>query len=80
MRENEITRAKKSSEAVKATAMMRMASRSSTTASVSKNARRAVGRAEPITARTASANAMSVAAGIAQPRRSPPVIRSLTST
>lgn len=42
-----------------------MASRSSTTASVSRNVRRAVGSAEPTTARTAGAKAISVAVGIA---------------
>ena len=44
-----------------------MAPRSSTTARVSRNARSAGGRCEPTTASTASANAMSVAIGIAQP-------------
>jgi hypothetical protein len=44
-----------------------MASRSSTTASVSRKVRSAEGRWWPITASTARANAMSVAVGIAQP-------------
>ena len=47
--------------------MMTITIRSSTTARVSRNARSAVGRFEPTTASTASANAMSVAAGTAQP-------------
>ena len=47
--------------------MMAMAMRSSTTASVSRNVRIATGRAEPTTASTETANAMSVAVGIAQP-------------
>ena len=55
------------SDSVKKTAMITITIRSSTTASVSRNARRAVGRLDPTTASTASANAMSVAAGIAQP-------------
>ena len=46
-----------------------IAIRSSATASVSRNVRSAAGRCEPITARTASAKAMSVAAGMAQPVR-----------
>ncbi len=49
--------------------------RSSTTARVSRKARKAEGRWVPRTARTASANAISVAAGMAHPRRacaSPP--------
>ena len=48
-------------------AMIAMAMRSSTTASVSRNVRMATGRDEPTTARTETANAMSVAVGIAQP-------------
>ena len=48
--------------------MIVMASRSSTTASVSRKVRSAAGRAGPTTASTARANAMSVAVGIAQPR------------
>ncbi len=48
-----------------------MASRSSTTASVSRNVRSPLGRCELITARTATAKAMSVAVGIAQPRAVP---------
>ena len=51
--------------------MITITIRSSTTASVSRNARSAVGRFDPTTASTASANAMSVAAGIAQPRGRP---------
>ena len=49
------------------TAMIMITTRSSTTASVSRKARSDGGRCEPTTASTASANAMSVAAGIAQP-------------
>jgi hypothetical protein len=57
--------------------MITITSRSSTTASVSRNARNGVGSADPTTASTASANAMSVALGIAQPTRSsPPPTRS----
>src|SRR5512144_2147970 len=44
-----------------------IAPRSSATARVSRNARSGVGSADPITARSASANAMSVAIGTAQP-------------
>ena len=44
-----------------------IASRSSTTASVSRNVRSAVGRCVDTTASTASAKAMSVAVGTAQP-------------
>ena len=47
--------------------MMTMATRSSTTASVSRNERSALGRWLPTTARTARAKAMSVAVGTAQP-------------
>ena len=47
--------------------MIVIASRSSTTARVSRNVRSAAGRWVPMTASTASANAMSVAVGIAQP-------------
>ena len=57
---------------MKNTAMITITIRSSTTASVSRNARSAVGRLEPTTASTASANAMSVAAGTAQPSGCPP--------
>lgn len=56
---------------VKKTAMIRIANRSSTTARVSRKARSALGREVPITASTASANAMSVAVGTAQPAREP---------
>ena len=49
-------------------AMMMIANRSSTTARVSRNVRSGAGRCVEITARTASAKAMSVAVGIAQPR------------
>ena len=52
--------------------MIVMAMRSSTTARVSRNERSALGRCVPMTASTASANAMSVAVGIAQPRSMPP--------
>ena len=52
--------------------MMVTASRSSTTARVSRNVRRAVGRWVPMTASTARANAMSVAVGMAQPPRASP--------
>jgi hypothetical protein len=51
--------------------MTTMARRSSTTARVSRNVRSAVGRWVLITARTARAKAMSVADGMAQPRRTP---------
>ena len=54
---------------VKKTAMIRIANRSSTTASVSRNARSAPGSAVPMTASTASANAMSVAVGRPSPER-----------
>lgn len=57
---------------MKKTAMTRIAPRSSTTASVSRNARIADGRWVLRMARTASANAMSVAIGTAQPDREPP--------
>ena len=49
--------------------MMLMAIRSSTTASVSRKIRSALGRCEPMIASTATAKAMSVAVGIAQPRK-----------
>jgi len=48
---------------------MLIARRSSTTARVSRKIRSGLGSEEPTTARTATANAMSVAVGIAQPRR-----------
>ncbi len=51
----------------KNTAITRIAPKSSTTASVSRNARSALGSDEPTIARTASANAISVAVGTAQP-------------
>ncbi|CAM5726395.1 hypothetical protein SGLAM104S_02851 [Streptomyces glaucescens] len=57
---------------MKKSAMIRMASRSSTTARVSRKARRALGSEVPMTASTASAKAMSVAVGTAQPDREPP--------
>jgi len=44
-----------------------MAMRSSTTASVSRKMRSALGRCDPMIASTATANAMSVAVGMAQP-------------
>lgn len=71
--------ARKSMSLVKNTAMIRMANRSSTTARVSRNARRADGSEVPMTARTASAKAMSVAVGTAQPLIEPSP-RTLTST
>ena len=55
--------------------MIVIASRSSTTARVSRNVRSAAGRCVLMTASTASANAMSVAVGIAHPASpSPPVL------
>ena len=51
--------------------MIVIASRSSTTARVSRNVRRPEGRWVLISARMATANAMSVAVGIAQPCRAP---------
>ena len=48
--------------------MIVIAIRSSTTASVSRKMRSGEGRWEPMMASTATANAMSVAVGIAQPR------------
>ena len=54
---------------MKNTAITVMASRSSTTARVSRKVRSAVGRCVDSTASTASANAMSVAIGTAQPSR-----------
>ena len=53
-------------------AMIVIAMRSSTTARVSRNERSADGSDEPITASTARAKAMSVAVGIAHPRRASP--------
>lgn len=64
---------------VKKTAMIRIANRSSTTASVSRKARRADGSDVPMTASTASAKAMSVAVGTAHPSSDPPPA-TLTST
>jgi len=55
----------------KATAMMTMPRRSSTTASVSWNTRAAGGRPLPNRPRTASANAISVATGTAHPSKLP---------
>ena len=52
--------------------MIVIANRSSTTAKVSRNVRNAAGRWVLMTARTASAKAMSVAVGIAQPCSAPP--------
>lgn len=63
--------ATKSMFSVKNTAMIRIAKRSSTTARVSRNARSADGSEVPMTARTASAKAMSVAVGTAQPSVEP---------
>ena len=51
--------------------MTMIASRSSTTASVSRKARNAFGRLRPTIARTETANAMSVAVGTAHPRALP---------
>ena len=65
------------SSAVKKMAMIVIARRSSTTASVSRNVRSADGRLRPITASTARAKAMSVATGIAQPCVAPPSAREL---
>ncbi len=58
--------------------MIEMASRSSTTASVSRNVRRAAGRCVLMTASTARAKAMSVAVGMAHPA-SPPSLRRFTT-
>ncbi len=60
---------------VKNNAMITIAIRSSTTASVSRNVRSAVGKWLPITASTARAKAMSVATGIAHPSTAPGVPR-----
>lgn len=57
---------------VKKNAMIRIANRSSTTARVSRKARRADGSDVPMTASTASAKAMSVAVGTAHPLSEPP--------
>ena len=57
--------------------MITITIRSSTTASVSRNARSAVGRFDPTTASTARAKAMSVAAGIAQPSRAPSPVKAV---
>jgi hypothetical protein len=51
--------------------LLGLVTRSSTTASVSRNARSDTGRCEPATASTARAKAMSVAAGIAHPSARP---------
>jgi hypothetical protein len=64
----------------KTTAMMVIASRSSTTATVNRNVRSAEGRWLLITASTARANAMSVAVGIAHPANAPPPVSRLTRT
>jgi hypothetical protein len=53
--------------------MIETATRSSTTASVSRNVRSAEGRWVLMIASTANANAMSVAVGIAQPLAAPSV-------
>ena len=53
--------------------------KSSTTASVSRNARNAVGRRLPKMVRTANAKAMSVAMGMAHPSIAPPSLVALTS-
>lgn len=71
--------AAKSMESVKKTAMIRIANRSSTTARVSRKARSADGSDVPMTASTASAKAMSVAVGTAQPS-SEPLPNTLVST
>jgi len=60
--------------------MIVFANRSSTTASVSRKVRSPAGRWVLITARTASANAMFVAVGTAQPWRAPPPARELMRT
>ena len=60
--------------------MMVMASRSSTTAKVSRKVRNAAGRWVLTTASTASANAMSVAVGMAQPANASGPAARLTST
>ncbi|SII97420.1 Uncharacterised protein [Mycobacteroides abscessus subsp. abscessus] len=60
--------------------MMAMARRSSTTARVRRKVRSAGGRNLPTIAMIATANAMSVAAGIAQPLSAPPPESRLTST
>ena len=55
----------------KTVAMMMIPPKSSATASVSRNARNDVGRRRPNAEMTATANAMSVAVGTAQPPGSP---------
>ena len=60
--------------------MTAIAPRSSTTARVRRNARSATGSRRPNTARTASANAISVAIGIPHPVKSPRSIDALTPT
>jgi hypothetical protein len=64
---------------VKNTAIIVIASKSSTTASVSRKVRSASGKWLPITASTARAKAMSVAAGTAHPALSPSVAAALTA-
>ena len=59
--------------------MMEMAMRSSTTARVSRKIRSALGRCEPMIASTATANAMSVAVGMAQPRSVSGLVRLTTA-
>jgi hypothetical protein len=60
--------------------MIVTATRSSTTARVSRNVRSAVGRWVLTMARIARAKAMSVAVGIAQPISAPPPVLRLTAT
>ena len=59
--------AARSASLVKKNAMMRIAMRSSSTASASRKTRTRVGRNRPNTASTPSAKAMSVAVGMGQP-------------
>ena len=62
-----------------ATAMTAIAPRSSTTARLSRKIRAVAGRPEPVIASTASANAMSVATGIAHAWSAPPLMISASS-
>jgi hypothetical protein len=65
---------------VKNTAIMVIANKSSTTARLSRKVRNGAGRWLLITANTASANAMSVATGIAHPWSASPPVSRLIST